>query len=316
MRQSVVKPQKRKSGNSENFPTSKKLKPKTGYLVEAAPYDPVRASGREIGYLANIARAKTAESLLEFARLVYAAYSRFYEPWKVVGRKSNKRIKEARQAEANWQDFLTELGWDDFPRHQKTVRAFAAIGAKYDLLIQKSDSLPNTVSALTVLVNKSKTERQLLSAVNKCSPETTAAEVKQFLLPAVSHAHQHPANSMTLKVNLPIDDETVVESSVVLAVLFLLKMNGKAIGEGSSVSALRDLNPEIESLVKQVLRSDEAKSLLALNDRLLSETGVTKRRSAKRDAEIAEMRIDRERIDRLNRNKTKSDKSRFANLKV
>lgn len=310
------KPTKSAVRNAENFPHSKKLKPKTGYLVEASSYDPVRASGREIGHFANIARAKTAESLLEFARFVHAAYSRFYEPWKSVGRKSKKRTVEAKNAQRDWEDFLTELGWEDFSRHQKTVRELAAIGAKYDLLIQKSDSLPNTVSALKVLVKESKTERQLLSAVNKCSPETTAAEVKQFLMPGSSHPHQQPTSSTTLKVNLPIDDETVVESSVVLAVLFLLKINGKAIGAGSSVSALRDLNPEIESLVKQVLRSNEAKSILALTDRLLSETGVTKRKSVKRDAEVAEMRKERERFDRLKGNKSKSDKSRFANLKV
>lgn len=311
-----MKTRKRQAGNTENFPYSKRLKPKTGYLVEASAYDPVRASGREIGHRANIARAKTAESLLEFARFVHAAYSRFYEPWKSVGRKSKKRTVEAKNAQRDWEDFLTELGWEDFSRHQKTVRELAAIGAKYDVLIHKSDSLPNTVSALTVLVKQSKTERQLLSAVNKCSPETTAAEVKQLLLPASAHAHQQPTNSTTLKVNLPIDDETVVESSVALAVLFLLKINGKAIGEGSSVNALRDLNPEIESLVKEVLRSDEAKSLLALNDRLLTETGAAKRRSAKRETELAEMRKEQERFDRLSGNKSKSDKTRFASLKV
>lgn len=302
--------------NSANLPKSKTLKPKSGYLAEYVVQDATRASGREIGHLANRARAKTAESLLEFSRLVYTAYSRFYEPWKGVGRKPKKRLNEAREAEANWQDFLTELGWEDFSRYHKTIRELAGIGKKYDLLIPKSDSLPNTVSALTVLVKNTKSERQLLDAVKKCSPETTAAEVKQLLLPAAAYAQRSQPVKATLRLDLPIDEDAKVESAVVLAVLFLLKMNGKAIGEGSSVSALRDLNPEIESLVRQVLRSDEAKSILALTDCVLSETGVTKRRSVKRDAEVAEMRKERERFDRLKGNKSKSDKSRFANVKV
>jgi hypothetical protein len=277
-------------GNSANLPNSQTLKAKSGYLEFASSGDLSRASGRELGHQASKARAKTAESMLEFCSLVYAAYSRFYEPWNVVGRKPVKRGAEAREAEANWKEFLVEMGWEDFPRYQKLIRETAAIGRRAQVLQSHSSDLPASVSALSTLCKLAKSDKQLETYAGKCSPEFTAVEVKQLFSPKDMEDAQSTKSVSVLKCDLVLEPDSMEANAAVIAVLFALEMNEESLGRGTTLEGLATLDSQLATVVRTYLASSEIKTLVALYDDRLSKSEEMKKRLKKKKREFSELK--------------------------
>jgi hypothetical protein len=138
-------------------------------------------SGEELGQAAHSARIKTARSLIAFSVYVHQAYSRYYEPWKKVGRKSAEQTKDAEVSNRHWQDFLKHLGWSDFPRYQRVIRQFASIGAKAEILEPHASDLPNTVDALSAVCHPDNSDAQIELIAKECSRDTTGADAKRLV---------------------------------------------------------------------------------------------------------------------------------------
>ena len=310
---------KRNSEKSPHSTSANPLTPKTGYITDLSSTDLTEASGRELGFHAHSARARSAQSLLEFCGYVSVAYERYYAPWKQVGRKASKRTKEAKFAEAQWQDFLTELGWQDFSRYQKQIRDCAEIGRRVQILQPHSAELPSTVSALSALCKSAKTDKQLEKFATQCSPETTAAQVKQLFLPktvASTQVEEDQASDDEVTVlgcELLLRPESTEANAAVLALLFALEMNEESLGEGTSVKGLESIDAGLAKTVEKYIDSDAIKALVALYDeRLSSSVEAQAAKKAKSEENEAVNSYHRETIDRLHPKKKRD----FSKLKV
>jgi hypothetical protein len=267
----------RNSDKFQNFLKSRQINTRS---IGFAMGEPGSGSGREMGHLANIARAKTVDSLLQLSRYVYLAWVRFYEPWKSVGRKSKTRLAEAKIAETHWNEFLSELGWSDFPRYQKQIRQLAAIGERYYLLIDYSEKLPGSVSALSVLVQQASDDGALLSAVAQCSPDSTAADVRQMFGQYAApngEWHELDGNQVSMiSLELMLRPEGRVANAVVLALLFALRINKESLGEDMSLEVIGELDQDLASLTSRLLASTEIQALVRLQNQMAELSGLDK----------------------------------------
>ena len=306
--------------NAEKFPQSKaltSLKPKAGFIADLAAEDLSQASGRELGFMAHSARARSAKALLEFCSYVYVAYSRYYEPWKKVGRKGSKRLKEAKTAESHWNDFLGEIGWEDFARYQKQIRDCAAIGRRAGVLERHSPELPATVSALSTLCKSAKTDKQLEQVAKQCSPETTAAEVKQLLLPKTSTNGEQPqevASSVdVLKCDLVLDPLSLEANAALLALIFSLEMNDEVLGEGTTIEGLGAIDSELAAAVATYMTAEPVKALVEIYDeRVAQSSAIQSAKKAKQREDDETKAYVRSTMARLSPNKKRD----YSKLKV
>lgn len=250
--------------------TALKRSPKHSVLLDAYEVDPVNASGRELGFRAAIARDKSAVALLEFCGFVYAAYARFYEPWKAVGRKKGKRTAEAKAAEENWREFLTEMDWADFKRHQKQIRDLVAIGRKAQLLESRRLEIPRTVSALSTLCKLSADDDQLITVAHQCTPDITAAEVKKlFKMPGQT---QTPRGSLKRQITLLLADEHVEANAAVLALIYALEMDGESLKSDARLAELDGEFPELVRRLTEYRESTQMKALVGFYDRRVNKS--------------------------------------------
>jgi hypothetical protein len=314
-----------KKNNSENFPISVEqvsVVPRGGLLVQALTTDLTKANGRELGLLAQSARAKSAASLLEFCVCVQVAYDRYYLPWKKVGRKGSKRVKEAREAEDHWNNFLDEIGWGDFDRYSKQIRQYAEIGRRAQVLRPHSEALPSAVSALTTLVKAAKTDAQLRKLAAKCSPESTAKDVKELVKARtavttpddVEALEQQEDIAPTLKLTLNLSAEMCEANAAVLALMIALEFKKDAIGNGVTLEAARKFKFNLQGLIRAYLDSEELKRLVSLSsDRALNSEVVIAAKEAKRIAGEQMVRDIRDSAVISRRQEKKRD---FSGLKV
>jgi len=233
-------------------------------------------TGKDLGYLAARVRQKSAESFLELGRMVHIAYDLWYEPWKKVGRSRKKKSKDHREAERNWLEFLEELGYEDFKRYNKQIRQLNAIGKRYDALKTYLDRLPDSQSALYLLVNKADKDRDFAKLAEQCSKNFTAKDVKK-LFPKNS-SYEPP-----LRINIPLAEADLVENALLFAVAFGI---GKNMSENFRTAAwngfmkmLRKLgdpkrqltDQSLFKLLKQFKDSSEFKSLIELYKKVTRE---------------------------------------------
>lgn len=267
------------SSTQRNIKTISRKARKAGSLTEFLPSgmadDFYRYSGRDLGFIAAQVRQKSAEAFLELGRYVNFAYELWYEPWKKVGRKQKKRIREAIEAETNWNDFLDELGYGDFKRYNKQIRQLAAIGKKYDALKTFLDRLPESQSALYTLVNKVEKDQDFASVLQQCSKDFTAADVKK-LFPKNS-SYEPP-----LRISIPLAEADHVENALLFAVALHLGKNKpdlQTVAFDGLVKMLKKFQPPksrlndqpLFRLTKKFINSDEFKNLMVLYKKLLKE---------------------------------------------
>jgi hypothetical protein len=225
--------------------------------------------------LAAQVRQKSAEAFLELGRMVNFASELWYEPWKSVGRKNKKRVKEAISAEANWKDFLTELGYSDFKRYRKQIHQLAAIGKRYDALKTHLDRLPDSQSALYTLVNKADKDQDFASLLEKCSSDFTAADVKRLFPKNTSY-------EPPLRISIPLVEADEVENALLFAVALHLgkdKPDLQTVAFDGLVKMLKKfrkpksrLNDQsLFRLTKKFTDSDEFKALMTLYKKLAKE---------------------------------------------
>jgi hypothetical protein len=271
-----------------------------------------KVTGRELGYRAALVRQRSAESLLELGRIVNFAYEVWYESWKSVGRKNKKRVREAIIAETNWNDFLHELGYSDFNRYRKQINQLAAIGKRYDALKTHLDRLPESQSALYALVNKADESQDFDSLLQRCSKDSTAAEVKKLFPKSIS-------GEPSLRINIPLFEADQVENALLLAVALHVG-KGKPELQTSAFNGLvrmlkksrqpntRLSEQKLSRLVKVFIDSDEFRGLMALYKRLAKE---------KNQQDINEWkRRDAHRFESVSTRKRDTKRRDFSNLKV
>jgi hypothetical protein len=234
-----------------------------------------RYSGRDLGFIAAQVRQKSAEAFLELGRYVNFAYELWYEPWKKVGRKQKKRIREAIEAETNWNDFLDELGYGDFKRYNKQIRQLAAIGKKYDALKTFLDRLPESQSALYTLVNKVEKDQDFASVLQQCSKDFTAADVKKLFPKNTSY-------EPPLRISIPLAEADHVENALLFAVALHLgkdKPDLQTVAFNGLVKMLKKFREPKHKLndqplfrfTKKFVDSDEFKNLMTLYKKLVKE---------------------------------------------
>jgi len=231
-------------------------------------------SGKELGIQAAVVRKKSAEAFLELGLMVNWAYELWYEPYKSIGRKKKKKSRDFQDAERNWNDFLGELGYDDFKRYNKTIRQLNAIGKNYDSLKAHLDKLPESQSALYLLVSKAEKNKNFSALMSKCSKEMTAKEIKT-LFPKNS-SYEPP-----LRISIPLAEADVVENALLLSLACQL---GK--GKPMSVIAWNGLlktlkkfqdpkkkisDQETFRLVEIFIKSSEYKALIEFYKKVLRE---------------------------------------------
>jgi hypothetical protein len=245
------------------------------FLPDGMSDDFYGMTGRDLGLIAATVRQKSAEAFLELGRMVNWAYELWYEPWKKVGRKQKKRLKEAVEAEANWNDFLDELGYSDFKRYNKQIRQLAAIGKKYDALKTFLDRLPESQSALYTLVNKVDKDQDFASVLQQCSKDFTAADVKKLFPKNTSY-------EPPLRISIPLAEADQVENALLFAVALHLGKNRpdlQTVAFDGLVKMLKKfqkpksrLNDQpLFRLTKKFIDSDEFKNLMVLYKKLLKE---------------------------------------------
>jgi len=255
---------------------TRKIGSLTDFLPDGNSDDFYRMTGKDLGYLAARVRQKSAESFLELGRMVHIAYDLWYEPWKKVGRSRKKKSKDHREAERNWLEFLEELGYEDFKRYNKQIRQLNAIGKRYDALKTYLDRLPDSQSALYLLVNKADKDRDFAKLAEQCSKNFTAKDVKK-LFPKNS-SYEPP-----LRINIPLAEADLVENALLFAVAFGI---GKNMSENFRTAAwngfmkmLRKLgdpkrqltDQSLFKLLKQFKDSSEFKSLIELYKKVTRE---------------------------------------------
>lgn len=202
------------------------------YIPREETQDLSTISGRDLGHRAAKVRQKSAENFLELGRLVNHAYERWYEPWKKVGRKTKKRSKEATYAANQWNDFLLELGYEDFKRYKKQIAQLAQIGKHYSELKAHLDVLPDSQSALHTIVSKVDKNTPLAKVLGFCSKDLTAAEAKK-LFPKKT-IYQPP-----LRININLAEADEVANALIFAVA--LHVGKTATHPNLQVSALNGL---------------------------------------------------------------------------
>lgn len=231
-------------------------------------------SGKELGVQAAVVRKKSAEAFLELGLIVNWAYELWYEPYKSTGRKKTKKSREFQDAERNWNDFLGELGYDDFKRYNKTIRQLNAIGKNYDSLKVHLDKLPESQSALYLLVSKAEKNKNFSALMNKCSKEMTAKEIKT-LFPKNS-SYEPP-----LRISIPLAEADVVENALLLSLACQLG-KGKPMsviawtGLVEALKKFRDPKKKISDqalfrLVETFIKSSEYKALIEFYKKVLRE---------------------------------------------
>jgi len=198
---------------------ARKIGSLTDFLPDGMSEDFYGVTGKDLGYIAAQVRQKSAEAYLELGRMVNFAYELWYEPWKKVGRKKSKRIKEAVTADQNWNEFLEELGYDDFKRYNKQIRQLNAIGKRYHALKAYLDRLPDSQSALYLLVNKADKDQDFAKLAEQCSKDFTAKDVKK-LFPKKNSAYEPP-----LRISIPLAETDEVENALLFAVAFHIGKN-------------------------------------------------------------------------------------------
>lgn len=304
---------RRNTANSPNYSPT----PKQGVLVSIDTNDLNSATGQQFGYAAHLARLKTQQSILEFSRYVYLAYNRFYEPWKQVGRKSKDRLKEAKIAHHHWEAFLIELGWEDFPRYHKQIRDLAAIGKRFDQLKPHTQSLPNSVSALSTLCKKSTTDAQFTKVLNLVTPELTAAGAKKLVATGqtrsqlIAQLYAPKPKFDVINISLVLDDSKTESHAAVLALLSLLNLEGDTLPKGSTVKDILASRPKLKSTVAKFVASLEMKALVGLHGSFVSNSPAFK--SALKKAH-KENQVIREQLASLHRSSNK--KLDYSKLKV
>ena len=245
------------------------------FLPDGSTEDFYRMTGRDLGLIAAGARQKSAEAFLELGRYVNFAYELWYEPWKKVGRKQKKRLKEAVDAETNWTDFLDELGYGDFKRYNKQIRQLAAIGKKYDALKTYLDRLPDSQSALYTLVNKVDKDQDFASLLQQCSKDFTAADVKKLFPKNTSY-------EPPLRISIPLAEADQVENALLFAVALHLgkdKPDLQTVAFNGLVKMLKKFREPKNKLndqplflfTKKFVDSDEFKNLMALYKKIVKE---------------------------------------------
>jgi hypothetical protein len=309
-----------KTKNTGNFPyfnKSKSLKPKGGLLPIEIGKNVERASGKELGFLAFSAKTKTAEALLEFSYYVYSAYSRFYEPWKKVGRKGSKRIKEALEADRNWEEFLKEMGWEDFKRHQKQIRQFALIGRKAKVLDSVVTELPNTVSTLAVICKSVDDDKTLKKIAKQCSSDTTAKEARLLIKEHTNKGKETEVEEgefvEVMKADFVFSLENLEANAAVIALIEKLELFNDCFGENVTVESINDVQPELYQTIQKFLNSDQLSKLVELYDNLLKDSDFHNAIVAQHEHHWNEVR---DQIRKSNVNNDKKTKRDFSKLKV
>ena len=238
------------------------------FLPDGSSEDFYRMNGRDLGYIAAGVRQKSAEAFLELGRYVNIAYELWYEPWKKVGRKQKNRLKEAIDAETNWNDFLDELGYSDFQRYNKQIRQLVAIGKRYDALKTYLDHLPESQSALYTLVNKVEKDQDFSLVLEKCSKDFTAADVKNLFPKNTSY-------EPPLRIHISLAEADVVENALLFALSFELGKNKsdlQAVAWNGFVKMLKKFqdpkkklsDQSLFQLTKDFMSSEEFKNLVTL----------------------------------------------------
>ena len=245
------------------------------FLPDGMSDDFYNLTGRDLGLIAAGARQKSAEAFLELGRYVNFAYELWYEPWKKVGRKQKNRIKEAVQAERNWTDFLDELGYGDFKRYNKQIRQLAAIGKKYDALKSYLDRLPDSQSALYLLVNKVDKDQDFASLLQQCSKDFAAVDVKKLFPKETSY-------EPPLRISIPLAEADPVENALLFAVALHLgndKPDLQTVAFNGLVKMLKKFRKPNSKLsdqplfkfIKKFIDSDEFKNLMTLYKKIAQE---------------------------------------------
>jgi hypothetical protein len=247
----------------------------TDFLPAGSSEDFYQTNGKDLGYLAAQVRQKSAEAFLELGRYVNFAYELWYEPWKKVGRKQKKRVKEAIEAETNWNDFLNELGYSDFRRYNKQIRQLVAIGKRYDALKTFLDHLPESQSALYTLVNKVEKDQDFAAILENCSKDFTANDVKKLFPKNTSY-------DPPLRINISLAEGDEVENALLFALAFHLgkaKPDLQAVAWSGFVKLLKKFrdpkkklsDQSLFKLTKQFIDSEEFKNLIALYKKVSTE---------------------------------------------
>jgi len=239
----------------------------TKFLPDGGSDDFYGMTGKDLGYLAAQVRRKSAEAFLELGRMVHWAYDLWYVPFKKVGRSRKNKIKEQRDAEQNWKEFLEELGYGDFKRFNKQIRQLNAIGKRYDALKTYLDRLPDSQSALYLLVNKADKDKDFAKLAEQCSKDFTAKDIKG-LFPKNNSAYEPP-----LRTNITLAEADEVENALLFAValhigknkpeLQTAAWNGLVKMLGKFKDPKRQLSDQsLFKLTKQFIDSSEFKSLI------------------------------------------------------
>jgi hypothetical protein len=248
----------------------------THFLPAGSSEDFYQYNGKDLGFLAAQVRRKSAEAFLELGRMVNFASELWYEPWKSVGRKNKKRVKEAIAADANWNDFLAELGYSDFKRYRKQINQLVAIGKRYDALKTYLDRLPDSQSALYTLVNKADKDRDFASLLERCSSDFTAADVKKLFPKNTSY-------EPPLRISIPLAEADEVENALLFAVALHLGKKNKpdlqTVAFDGLVKMLKKFRKPKSRLndqslfrfTKKFTESDELKNLMTLYQKLSKE---------------------------------------------
>lgn len=245
------------------------------FLPDGMSEDFYGVTGKDLGYIAAQVRQKSAEAYLELGRMVNFAYELWYEPWKKVGRKKSKRMKEAVIADQNWNEFLEELGYGDFKRYNKQIRQLNAIGKRYHTLKTYLDRLPDSQSALYLLVNKADKDQDFAKLAEQCSKDFTAKDIKK-LFP------KNSASEPPLRIGIPLAEADVVENALLFAVAFHIGKNKPDLqtaawdGFVKLLKKYRNLKSKLSdqslfNCTKKFVDSNEFKQLIVLYKKLARE---------------------------------------------
>ena len=137
-------------------------------------------NGLELGLRVKGYFVKTSRSILDCAVTIHKAYEKYYVPLCSRGRPSDYVDERLVDLSEQWSDFLTASGFQ-MPRHQKMLRNYWRIGAKYHRLKDNTGNLPNSVDALSELCAEDLTGAEFDIVLAELTRTTTAEEVRSFI---------------------------------------------------------------------------------------------------------------------------------------